>query len=178
MAAPVTRVRPALSGDLPRMLAIYNREVLVSTATYDTIPRTDEEQEKWFAHHDGAHPVLVAEQSGVVTGWASLSPWSDRPAYDATVEVSVYVAEEHRGRGIGRQLLAALVQAARRLGHHALLARISADNEVSIRLHESLGFVPVGLMREVGRKFGRILDVSIMELIVGKAVADGGVVRP
>ncbi len=165
MAARVT-VRPAGKADQPRILDIYNHEVLVSTATYDTKPRTMPEQEEWFAHHGAGHPVLVAEEGGSVTGWASLSPWSDRPAYDRSVEVSVYVAEEHRGKGHGRILLQALVEAARSRGHHALLARISADNELSILLHRKLGFTEVGLLKEVGHKFGRMLDVSIMELIL------------
>jgi phosphinothricin acetyltransferase len=166
MASDVIAVRPAETADLPRILAIYNHEVLASTATYDTTPRTMPEQEQWFAHHGRGHPVLVAAEGGSVAGWASLSPWSDRPAYDRSVETSVYVAEECRGKGIGRVLLQALIDAGRDLGHHALLARISADNTVSILLHRKLGFTEVGLLKEVGQKFGRMLDVSIMELIL------------
>jgi L-amino acid N-acyltransferase len=162
----MTVVRPARFEDLMRILEIYNREVLVSTATYDTEPRTVEEQEEWFRHHGPPHPVLAAEVDARVQGWASLSPWSDRAAYDRSVETSVYVAEEHRGRGMGKSLLEALIDAGRRLGHHALLARISADNLASIRLHERSGFVEVGMLKEVGFKFGRMLDVSIMELIL------------
>ena len=162
----MTRIRPATVADMPRVLAIYNREVLVSTATYDTEPRSPEEQERWFAHHGLSHPVLVAEEERGVCGWASLSPWSDRAAYDHSVEVSEYVAEESRGRGTGKALLVALVEAARRLGHHALLARISADNTLSIAMHAAQGFVVVGTLREVGLKFGRLLDVCIMERLV------------
>ena len=166
MAPQLMRVRPAGREDLPRILSIYNHEVLFSTATYDTQPRTEDEHEKWFSHHDAAHPVLVAESGQAVCGWASLSPWSDRPAYDTSVEVSVYVAEEHRGKGIGKQLLHALIEAGRAHGHHALLGRISSDNTVSIRLHESMGFTVAGVLKEVGFKFGRWLDVSIMELLI------------
>ena len=125
MAQELTTVRPAGRADLPRILSIYNHEILFSTATYDTKPRTECEHEQWFAHHDSARPVLVAESDQEVCGWASLSPWSDRPAYDSSVEVSVYVAEEHRSKGIGRQLLQALIEAGRTQGHHALLGRIS-----------------------------------------------------
>jgi len=166
MAEELTVIRGAGHADLPGILSIYNREVLLSTATYDTIPRTEAEHRKWFAIHGPEHPVLVAESAGIVTGWASLSPWSDRSAYSRTVEVSVYVAEEHRRKGVGRLLLGALIEAGRSRGHHALLARISADNEASIRLHAECGFAVVGTMLEVGVKFGRLLDVCIMELLV------------
>jgi phosphinothricin acetyltransferase len=166
MAAPLMQVRAAGNDDLPRILEIYNREVLVSTATYDTVPRTPAEHRKWFSLHGTDHPVLVAEAGGEVTGWASLSPWSDRAAYARTVEVSVYVAEEHRRRGVGRLLLRALIEAGRAHGYHALLARISADNKASVRLHSELGFTVAGTLREVGVKFGRTLDVCIMQLLV------------
>jgi L-amino acid N-acyltransferase len=166
VAAPLTRVRSAGLDDLPRILEIYNHEVLVSTATYDTVPRTPAEHRKWFGIHGPQHPVLVAEAGGLVAGWASLSPWSDRAAYSRAVEVSVYVAEEFRRKGIGRLLLQALVDAGRANRYRALLARISADNESSIRLHAGLGFIVVGTLKEVGMKFGRALDVCIMELLV------------
>jgi L-amino acid N-acyltransferase len=159
-------VRPAVEADLPRILDIYNHEVLHSTATYDTEPRTEDEHRKWFRHHGPLYPVLVAEADGRVQGWASLSPWSDRLAYCRSVEVSVYVALESRRAGVGRLLLEALVVAGRERGHHALLSRISSDNEASIRLHEALGFATVGVLKEVGVKFGRLLDVAIMELLL------------
>lgn len=166
MAAAVMDIRAASPADQPRILEIYNREVLVSTATYDTVPRTDAEQRAWFAVHGSDYPVLVADMDGKVVGWAALSPWSDRAAYSRTVEVSAYVDEEHRGKGVGRRLLNALIDAGRARGYHVLLARISADNEGSVRLHARLGFSVAGTLREVGEKFGRTLDVCIMELII------------
>jgi L-amino acid N-acyltransferase YncA len=166
MAAPVMVIRTAANGDLPRILSIYNHEVLVSTATYDTVPRTETEHRTWFSVHGPEYPVLVADLDGVVIGWASLSPWSDRAAYSRTAEVSAYVDEKHRGMGIGGRLLQALVEAGRARGFHALLARISADNEASVRLHSRLGFSMAGTLREVGEKFGRTLDVCIMELLI------------
>jgi L-amino acid N-acyltransferase YncA len=161
-----TVTRPAAETDLPLILEIYNHEVTSSTATYDTEPRTEEEHRRWFHHHGPAYPVLVAEREGRVCGWASLSPWSDRLAYSRSVEVSVYVARECRRRGVGRVLLEALITAARERGHHALLSRISADNDASILLHATLGFATVGTLKEVGVKFGRLLDVVIMELLL------------
>jgi L-amino acid N-acyltransferase len=166
MASELIVVRVARRADVASILEIYNHEVLCSTATYDTEPRSMAEQEEWFAHHGSSHPVFVAEAGVHVVGWASLSPWADRAAYDRSAETSVYVAEESRGKGTGKRLLQELVDAGRRAGHHALLARISADNTVSVRLHEVLGFTVVGLLKEVGFKFDRMLDVCIMELVL------------
>ena len=166
MAAPLIQIRAAAHADLPGILSIYNREVLVSTATYDTVPRTEAEHRTWFNVHGPDYPVFVADLDGAVIGWASLSPWSDRAAYARSAEVSEYVDEEHRRMGVGRRLLQALIDAARAHGYRALLARISADNEASVRLHAQLGFSVAGTLREVGEKFGRTLDVCIMELIV------------
>ena len=159
-------VREAREGDLERINDIYTQAVLRTTATFDTAAKTLGERKGWFAHHGAAHPVIVAEEKGDIYGWASLSQWSDRPAYSRTVENSVYIAEEHRGRGIGTQLLRELISLSRRLGHHAVIARITQDNPASIRMHEAAGFFLVGTMREVGVKFGRILDVNILELLL------------
>ncbi len=166
MAAPVMNIRAATHGDLSRIREIYNHEVLASTATYDTVPRTEAEHRTWFGVHGADYPVLVADLDGTVIGWASLSPWSDRAAYSLAVEVSEYVDEDHRGIGVGRLLLQELIDVGRARGYHALLARISADNEASVRLHAQLGFSVAGTLREVGEKFGRTLDVCIMELII------------
>lgn len=159
-------LRPALRADIPRITEIYNQAVASTTATFDTVPRTVLEQEAWFGRHGGPHPVIAAEQDGAVLGWASLSPYSDRAAYARTVELSVYVAEEARGRGAGRALMREIVERGRVLGHHVILSRITADNAVSIRLHAGLGFFRVGTLREVGVKFGRLLDVEIWQLIL------------
>jgi L-amino acid N-acyltransferase YncA len=166
MAPGLIVVRDAREADLPGIREIYNHEVLTSTATYDTQPRTEAEQRVWFAHHGGPHPVFVAEQGLSLCGWASLSPWSDRAAYGRSAEVSEYVSAEWRRQGIGRTLLSTLIEAARLHGHHALLARISADNTASIAMHAELGFFVAGTLKEVGIKFGRMLDVCLMELLL------------
>jgi L-amino acid N-acyltransferase YncA len=98
-------------------------------------------------------------------GWASLSRWSDRPAYDGTAEVSVYVDADHRQKKIGRALLEALVEAGQKGGFHNLVSRIVEGSDASIHLHERLGFTHVGVLREAGCKFGRLLDVTIMQIV-------------
>lgn len=159
-------LRAAQPGDLSAITRIYNDAVLNTTATFDTQPKTDAEQLRWFNQHRQArHPIVVAECVGEILGWASLSRYSDRCAYSDTAEVSVYVAARVRGQGIGRKLLALALETGRQAGLHSAIARIVEGNVASVRLHESLGFSHVGTMREVGRKFGRLLDVQIMQLI-------------
>ncbi len=159
-------IRDAHAGDLFRINEIYTQAVRATTATFDTEPGTMEERTAWFGRHGSAHPVLVAEEGGAVLGWASLSPYSDRAAYGRTVEDSVYVDEGCRGRGIGKALLGALLDRARQLGHHAVIARIAQDNPASMRLHEAAGFFAAGTLKEVGVKFGKVLDVHFLELLL------------
>jgi phosphinothricin acetyltransferase len=158
------QVRLARSSDAEATRSIYNAEVVGSTATFDLVPRTLDEQVLWLADHQGPYPAFVAEDdSGAVVGFGSLSAFRDRPSYSTTVEDSVYVASTHRGKGVGRVLLEELVVLAGQHGFHAIIARIGGDNVASIRLHERCGFELVGVEREVGRKFGRWLDVSILQ---------------
>ncbi len=158
-------VRPATQNDLPAITDIYNGAILNTLATFDTQPKSLEEQVRWFAGHDARHPVLVAEEDGTIVGWASLSAWSDRCAYADTAEASIYVRKEQRGRGIGRDLSVALAEAGKKAGLHTVLARISEGNEASLQLARSAGFQLVGTMREVGRKFGKLLDVHLLQRI-------------
>ena len=162
MDNPIT-IRPALPADLGAISDIYNDAVLTTTATFDTEPKSGAEQQAWFESHGGRFAVLVAERDGVVAGWTSLSRWSDSPAYDDTAETSVYVGREYRGRGIGRMLEQAIIDHARKFRFHTLIARIAGESTESLRLHESLGFVRAGTMKEVGRKFGRLLDVHVLQ---------------
>jgi len=156
-------VRLARLEDAEAIRRIYNVEVTGSTVTFDLEPRTLEDQRAWVARHQGAHPAVVAIDDGAVVGFGSLSSFRDRAAYATTVEDSVYVAGEWRGRGVGRALLAELVALARARGFHTVIARTSGDNESSIALHQSCGFTLVGTEREVGRKFGRWLDVTVLQ---------------
>jgi len=164
MLAALT-IRPAQPADLPAIFDIYHEQVLQGIATFDTAPRTDAQQRDWFQKHPANdYPAIVADHAGRIVGWAALSPWSDRPAYDRTAEVSEYVHADHRGRGIGRQLLAAIIDLARARGRKVLLARVVDQNPGSVRYHERVGFTTVGIMHGVGEKFGRILDVRLMEM--------------
>ena len=160
-------IRPAVPDDAAALMAIYNPVVLTSTATFDLIPRTLEEQRAWIDDRTGARVILVAvEDDGEVAGYSALSPYRDRAAYSTTVEDSVYVHEDHQGRGVGRVLLDELLGTARAHGFHAMMARIVSDHEASIGLHAACGFEIIGHEREVGRKFGRWLDVTLMERLL------------
>jgi L-amino acid N-acyltransferase len=156
-------VRLARVDDAEAIRAIYNAEVTGSTVTFDLEPRNIEEQRAWVARHQGAHPAVVACEGPTVVGFGSLSPFRDRPAYAPTVEDSVYVDQARRGKGAGRLLLDELVRLAGKQGFHSVIARTAGDNEPSIALHLACGFVLVGVEKEVGRKFGRWIDVAILQ---------------
>lgn len=159
-------IRPAQLSDLDAITEIYNEAIRTTTATFDIEPKTRDQQLRWFKSHGPRHPILVADLDGEVVGWASLGKWSDREAYDDTAETSFYVKEGHRGKGIGRELKQAIIKEAERLGFHTLIARVAEGGDVSLHLNESLGFVRVGTLREVGRKFGKRLDVHILQKII------------
>lgn len=161
------RIRPAQPEDLPALLEIYNEAVANTTATWDMLPWTPVEHAEWFATKAAhGHPVMVADDDGQVLGYAAYGPFRAKAGYAQTMEHSVYVRPEAQGRGLGRALLVAIVEAARADGVHALIGGLSADNEVSVALHRSLGFVEVGRLPEVGRKFDRWLDLVLVQLIL------------
>jgi phosphinothricin acetyltransferase len=156
-------IRPAEIKDIKAITEIYNEAVLNTTATFDTDPKTVEQQKAWFKSHDRKHPVITAELQGEVIGWASLSPWSDRPAYSKTAEISIYVKKENRSSGIGKKLMEKLLDDGKEAGLHTVIARIADDNKISIKFHEQYGFKHIGIMKEVGEKFGKVLDVYLMQ---------------
>lgn len=156
-------IRRATADDLAAINAIYNYYIPRSTASYQTEPATPEERAAWFAAHGPRHPVLVAEAAGEVIGWASLSRFHVRAAYQHTVEDSIYLRHDRLARGLGRRLLDELIRCAKSVGHHSVIALISADQEPSLRLHQRAGFAEVARLREVGRKFDRWLDVVYMQ---------------
>jgi L-amino acid N-acyltransferase YncA len=159
-------IRRAGPSDVPEITAIYNEAILTTVATFDTELKTVEERAQWLQSHDERHPVIVALVDGRVVGWSSLTRWSERSAYDDTAETSFYVYSTHRGRGIGRMLKEAIIEEARRLKFHTIIARVAEGSNESIHLNESVGFAHVGTLKEVGRKFGRILDVHIYQKLL------------
>jgi len=164
---PSVKTRLATLDDAEAIRSIYNVEVLTSTVTFDLVPRSLQDQREWLRARSGAHAVIVAESDdGEVIGFGSLSPYRDRPAYSTTVEDSVYVRRDHQGEGVGRALLAALVDLAAAHGFHTVMARIVGGHEASIALHRSLGFEEVGVERQIGRKFGTWLDVVVMQRLL------------
>jgi L-amino acid N-acyltransferase YncA len=156
-------LRLARPDDAEATRTIYNAEVTASTVTFDLVPRSIEEQREWIDARSGAMAVVVAETDGEVVGFAALSRYRSRPAYSTTVEDSVYVRDDQRGTGVGRALLTELVEVAATRGFHTMMARIVGGHDASIGLHRSLGFELVGIEKEVGRKFGRWLDVVLMQ---------------
>jgi len=160
-------VRRAQVGDVNAITAIYNDAIETTTATFDTEPKTLEDRLEWFHAHDDRHPVLVSVLGNEIVGWAALNKWSDRAAYNNTAETSIYIDATYRGKGIGTALNNALVEEAQRLGFHTLIARIAEGSEQSLRLHERAGFVHVGVLKQVGRKFGRLLDVHVYQKMLG-----------
>ena len=164
-------IRLAKPTDAEVVRTIYNYEVLHSAATFDLVPRTLEVQQQWITERSGAFGAIVAseindEGKEVVVGFGALSPYKERAAYRTSVENSVYVHQNHQGRGIGKILLNELLSVARLSGFHAVFARISAAGTASLGLHASCGFKLVGVEREVGRKFNRWHDVTIMQILL------------
>ena len=160
-------VRLARLEDGEAIRAIYNLEVTESTVTFDLVPRSAEQQERWLLEHAGAHPAVVATgPQGEVLGFGALGPYRSRPAYATTVEDSVYVRRDVQRRGVGRAILAELLGLATAHGFHAVIGRIVDGHEASIGLHRACGFELVGVEKEVGRKFGRWLDVVVMERLL------------
>jgi len=161
-------LRVAEDADLPGIAAIYNDAILNSTATFDVEPWSEGQWRAWLRGHADPYAVIVAVDGEEVLGWGSLSPFRTKAAYRYTTENSVYVREGQRGNGIGRLLLARLVEVAATNSFRTVIARITGDNPVSVRLHERYGFEMVGVEREVGHKFGRWLDVVVMQRMVGE----------
>lgn len=158
-------IRKATIDDIKDITSIYNEAILKTVATFDTEKKSIDEQKTWFESHGSENPIIVAEYNGIITGWASLSLWSDRCAYSDTAEISVYVKEKYQKKGIGKKLMQEIVKEGEKSGLHTIIARITSGNEGSVNLHKSVGFEHIGVMKECGYKFGKRLDVYLMQLI-------------
>lgn len=168
MTAMNNEIRDASEADLPGILAIYNAAVEHTTAIWNENLVDLANRRAWLAERSGAgFPVLVArDAAGEVVGYASYGAWRPHDGYKHTVEHSVYVRADQRGKGLGPQLMQALIERARSAGLHVMVGAIESENNASIRLHQRLGFAITGQMPQVGRKFGRWLDLTFMQLIL------------
>ena len=158
-----SEIRKAVYADVPAITGIYNEAILTTTATFDTEPKTIAAQRKWFKAHGPKNPILVAVVEDKVIGWASLSAYSDRCAYTNTAELSLYVKESFRNQGIGKELIQAVLEEGKKAGLHTVISRIAGGNDVSINLHHQFGFEDIGVMKEVGDKFGQLLNVYLLQ---------------
>ena len=157
------RIRDATKSDVPAILGIYNDVVTNTTAIYDERPSTLEERQAWFEARSKNFPVLVGELNGDVVGFSTFGEWRSRWGYRFTVEHSVHVRADCRGKGFGRQLIEVLFPRAAAMNVHMMIAHIDSAAAASLRLHEKLGFKNVGTFREVGKLRGGWLSVVAMQ---------------
>jgi phosphinothricin acetyltransferase len=163
----VVEIRQAVYDDLPQMLDIYNDVILNTTAVYDYEAHTMDMRRQWFeTKQQQGFPVFVAEENGVVLGFSSIGPFRAWAAYKYTVENSIYVKANYRGKGVGKLLLQPLIEASKKLGLHTIVAGIDASNNASIYLHKQFGFEEVAHFKQVGYKFDKWLDLTFLQLML------------
>jgi len=166
MATTTIAIRNAEPADAKAIAVIYNQGIEDRLATLETQTRSAEERRAWLAARGVRHPVLVGEASGRVVGWGSLNSFNPRPAYDRVADFSVYVERGWRGRGVGRQLLEALIARGRELDYHKLVLAAFPFNAAGVALYRRLGFAEVGVYREQGQLDGKWVDVIAMEKLL------------
>jgi L-amino acid N-acyltransferase len=161
------QIRNATEHDLPAILDIYNDVIVNTTAVYDYKPHTLEMRKAWFkTKQEQGFPVYVAEEDGRLQGLSSIGPFRAWAAYQYSVENSVYVASDARGKGVGKLLIPPLIEAAKQLKLHTIIAGVDAGNEASLKLHRHFGFEEVAHFKQVGWKFSRWLDLKFLQLIL------------
>lgn len=168
-----TNLRDAAERDLPAITAIYNLAVERTTAIWNDRLVDVADRAAWLAERTGTgFPVIVAvDEADAAIGYATYGPFRPHDGFRHSVEHSVYVHESQRGRGLGSALMLAIIERARAEGRHAMIAGVDAGNAGSIALHERLGFERVGLLPQVGVKFGRWLDLAFLQLVLDDAPA-------
>ncbi|MBN2741425.1 MAG: N-acetyltransferase [Rhodobacteraceae bacterium] len=160
-------IRDAKPDDAVAIAEIYNDAVRNTTAIWNEIEVDAQNRRNWIAERQGSgYPVLVWDQGGKAVGYASFGPFRPHDGYHLSVEHSVYVHRDHRAGGKGAQMMEALIARARKSGFHVMIAAVDAANTGSVRLHERLGFAHVGMMPQVGKKFGRWLDLALLQLVL------------
>ena len=161
-------IRPITENDVPSCLDIYNYEVVNGVATLDLEPRTLPEWQEWYeSHSDEHHPIVVGTIDGVVAGYASLSPYRTKDAFKSTVELSIYIHQEYRGKGVASKLMAHILDHAKETDTlHTVVSVITAGNAASTALHERFGFTYCGLTPQVGFKHGKYQDTETYALLV------------
>jgi L-amino acid N-acyltransferase YncA len=162
--SPLYKIRLAEEADAEAIRAIRNDVIEHSTAMWTTVPASPADAREWLAGNLARRSAYVAEAAGQVIGYANWAPWRPKDGYRHTVEDSVYLTEGYQGRGLGAELLGRLIAGAAESGAHVMMASIESSNTRSVALHERLGFELVGTAREVGTKFGRWLDLTMMSL--------------
>ncbi|MGD8192111.1 N-acetyltransferase family protein [Brevibacillus ginsengisoli] len=159
-------IRDAIEADLPEILDIYNDAIRNTVATFDLVEQSLEQRKLWFQKYGGKHPLIVAQSEGQVAGYCSLSTFREKDAYAKTTEISVYISEAHRGKGIASLLISEIIKRASLLGHHTIIAGITGGNEASVKLHKKFGFEFIGTFKEVGYKFDDWHDVHFYQLML------------
>lgn len=161
------KIRKAKETDLPQMLDIYNEIIANTTAVFQYDLHTIGMRKEWFAQKQKeGFPVFVAEENSEVVGFSTIGAFRNWQAYKYSVENSIYVKADQRGKGIGKLLLQPLIDASKQMGMHTIIAGIDASNETSIALHRQFGFVEVAYFKEVGYKFGKWLDLKFLQLML------------
>ena len=158
-------IRNAQFHDLDQIVNIYNWAIENTTATFDTQTKSVDSQRTWFDEHDEGFPLFVIDIENQVIGWGSISRWSDRCAYSSTGEDSFYIHPDHHGKGYGSLILKHLVERGREIGFRTLLSRVTEESESSLHLHRKYGFNDIGVMKKVGEKHGKVLDVVLLQYI-------------
>lgn len=161
-------IRPITRNDIASCLDIYNYEVVNGVATLDLEPRTLSEWQEWYeSHSDEHHPIVVGTIDGIVAGYASLSPYRPKEAYKSTVELSIYIHQDYRGKGVASKLMAYILEHAEATDTlHTVVSVITAGNAASTALHERFGFTYCGLTPQVGFKHGKYQDTETYALLV------------